>query len=192
MIRKMGSSLGLTDFVNLAALTGVMLFAVEANAGWEKVDPLRCQQAGAQYGADECPTDDECASATVKPMGNVWHPELEFNGLHPFQSGLFFMTYYCPVPDGHRMPTPTITGYHISGRSGYGSASGARGCVQSRDGMGEVCATGFNMFPETDFTDWLMPVPSNWSQWENTAYTEIRLRKVDNTWPAVRLMHATN
>jgi hypothetical protein len=118
----------------------------------------------------------------------VFTPELEVPGYPYTSSGI---TVYCPVPDNTAMPVATINTVFFAGRGSHATGSGARGCVQFNNNYGQACLTGFTTFPAADFADFPVPAPSNWSEWWNNAYLEVRLQK-GSTWPALRRMLAQN
>jgi hypothetical protein len=151
--------------IGSAAIACIVMVSSDASAGFAKVDPMTCRPAyGFNKGGDLC----ECGYGT--PYNYSYEPELQH------RSGDFARTYFCSVPDTVTVSVDAISQYSISGYSPTGSGSGARGCVQFTNGFSESCLSGLFPFPAGDFTSWSMPIPTNWAQYWNNAYVEIRLK----------------
>jgi hypothetical protein len=158
-----------TGAIALVAAAFAIGLSSDANASWEKVDPMQCRPANAMNkGGDAC----ECGSYVnwYSAYNYSYEPELRL------QTSTNTLTFYCPVPDDILVSVDQITAYTIAGYSPTGSASAARGCIQFTDGYSESCLSGMFPFPEGDFNNWNMPVPSNWTQYWHNAYVEVRLK----------------
>jgi hypothetical protein len=153
--------------VFLSGLSPVLL-ARDAFAAFEKIDPMGCESKGVLDLQDLCPSSYQCESLTVRAM-YAFMPELQVSDFSTSH------TFYCPVPDDSGDGVDLINSYQITGFSPTGSGSAARGCVQFTNGFSESCVSGMFPFPEGDFQDWSMPIPSNWTQFWNNAYVEVRL-----------------
>jgi hypothetical protein len=135
--------------------------AQPADAGWYKVDPLLCEGSVSQYWG---------TGSTPGPQWGVY----PFIAL-PVTAANSTQHFYCPVPDQVDIPVWNINSVAISGRSGTGSASAARGCIQFSNGSGSTCQS-WQPFPEGQFTDWALPVPTAlWDEHWHAAYLNVRI-----------------